>query len=247
MGSAVRVGGVLVLAVVFATGAGCLNPRAQTTQFPTIPKDTPAQIPVVKSHPGVTDNMPNGIAVSQPGVRHAEYETNETGGSVSASKPVSSQLPLPVQPPSDPHPAPPAGSIPLPYPRTSFADPNERQTPTNRGAILGLGPDEQPLDRALDIARRLDQCAVENRELLARITALEAKAREREQALDEGQRDVVKAKSDVERARTELATARVELEALRERAVRAEREEIETLQNVVRALQTLIESSDEVP
>jgi CHASE3 domain sensor protein len=128
-----------------------------------------------------------------------------------------------------------------------IADPHKLQTATNVGGIFGLRPGELPMDRALEMSRRLEQCVMDNQMLVARINTLMAEASAREHALNEGIRDVRRAAEEVEKTRLDLAQARKDMDALRERMKRAEAEEIETLKAVIEVIQKLIRNQNEAP
>jgi chromosome segregation ATPase len=124
------------------------------------------------------------------------------------------------------------------------ADLHMRTTPTMSGTALNLGPNEMPIDRAVELTRRLDAAAVENQVLASRIRTLEAKAEAREQAINESYRLVESSAMEVSRARSEVAVVKREIDALRERIRVMEQNEIETLKLVIAKLEQLLRQQE---
>lgn len=118
---------------------------------------------------------------------------------------------------------------------------NVRQMPTATGGRLELGPHETPMDRAVELARRIDEVNGENMKLLVRIRQLEAAAEARETALNETLRDVQNASDEVARTRTELQAVRKDLAALKARVLQVEKDETETLKAVIAAIEKLLQ------
>jgi hypothetical protein len=121
--------------------------------------------------------------------------------------------------------------------------PNTLQRPTAAGGVFDLGPYETPIDRAVELARKIDQVNRENLALLARIRQLEAVAEARETALSETLRDVQNASDEVTRTRNELQTLRKDLAALKTRVMQVEKDEAETLKAVITAIEKLLEQA----
>jgi chromosome segregation ATPase len=118
---------------------------------------------------------------------------------------------------------------------------NVRGGPTATGEIMGLAPHETPLDRAVELARKIDLVNRENLALLARIRQLEAAAEARETALNETLRDVQNASDEVARTRTELQNVRKELAAVKARILQVEKDETETLKAIIAAIEKLLQ------
>lgn len=121
------------------------------------------------------------------------------------------------------------------------ADPNVRQRPTATGGVFDLGPHETPMDRAVELARKIDQVNQENIALLGRIRQLEATAVARETALNETLRDVQIASDEVTRTRAELQAVRKDLAALKARVLQVEKDEAETLKAVIAAIEKMLQ------
>ena len=215
-----RIRGIAVAALASALafgGAGCLNPYVNP--FSPYPYHYP---PAPAYGPPTADKSRSPIPDNPTPVVPAQY-----------------QQPAPV-----PQPPPAAVQPPQPLPAVS-ADPHTLSRPTAGGDRLNLGPGELPMDRALDLTRRIDAYRDENLVLKDRVRALEAKAVEREQALNEAVRDVEAATLEVARTRTEFRVLRKEIETLRDRLKQVEKDEVETLKVVIAALERLLRQPDE--
>jgi hypothetical protein len=262
-------GGLFAILIAVAMSGGCLRPRfGQKVTSESIKTPVRSQTPFAADK-SFSKSIDTGSGSS---VVQVSLESPATPARVPATAPLpagdgtvtvptppvptpatTAALPAPaptvVQPTMSERTAP--ASTRLPYPasvdagRVLVADPHNRQTPTVRGGVLNLAPDEQPMDRALELSRRLELSQVENKVLVARINILEARATEREQALNEAVRDATTASNEVMRTRVEMVAVRLELEKLRERVNRVEREELETLKTVINAIERLIQKQDE--
>ncbi len=161
--------------------------------------------------------------------------------------------PLPGVPAAMPTPtgqggATPPGSPPLPLPplpQGTANNPHVRDSATARGGRLDLGPNDYPIDRVLEITKRLEECAAVNQLLLSKMTALEKEGKDREAAMNETLREVDTAAAEVIRARADLSVVKRELDALKERMKRVEKEEIETLRTVIAAIEKLVKQQEE--
>ena len=218
MRSHTRTPALLAVIAGVCASAGCLNPYLNP--FPAYPPypgyGYPPQ-PPDKSAPPPVDNRTAESLV------RAQYQP-----------PTSTPLPVPqAVPPTQPQAVPP--------PRMLGGSPHDRTTPTNTGEKFALGPNELPIDRALELQRRLDELADENKQLQARIVRLEANGLSREQALNEALREVEKATELVTKARADVQALRTELITLRERVKKTEDRELETLNKVIQALQQLLD------
>ncbi|AWM37378.1 hypothetical protein GobsT_46610 [Gemmata obscuriglobus] len=117
------------------------------------------------------------------------------------------------------------------------AGPNSRFDPTWRGGRLDLRPGEVPADRVFELTRQLELVLAQNRELSSRIVELERQGAAREQALMEALREVESAQAEVDKARGIISTQKSELALLQDKIRQMEREDIELLQLVIRALE----------
>ncbi|MDY3556842.1 hypothetical protein R5W24_006015 [Gemmata sp. JC717] len=115
--------------------------------------------------------------------------------------------------------------------------PNSRGNPTWRGRQLDIGPGEVPADRVFELTRQLELVLAQNRELSARIVELERLGAAREQALMEALREVESAQAEVDKARGIISSQKSELALLQDKIRQMEREDIELLQLVIRALE----------
>ena len=218
-----------VLAGVCAS-AGCLNPHLNpfppTANRPGL--DTPPVRTNDKSTPAGVDNPTEDSLVQ------AQYRPTipPPPATAPATLPVPGGLAVPV---------PPTQAQPLPLPRELGGDPHNRGTPTVTGEKLVLGPNELPIDRALELTQRIDALVAENKALQARIVALEANGLTREQAMNEAIREVERATEEVAKARAEVQVLRTELIALRDKLKDVEAAELETLNTVIEALKQLLE------
>lgn len=221
-----------VVAAALAS-AGCLNPNLNPFPpayppygypYPGYPPYPPAD----KSAPPNVDNRSG-----DPLVR-AQYQPPMTPpGSVPLPQPNSLPIPTPTgqQPPQQP-----PGGLPV--------NPNQLGGPTATGGRLDLKPNELPIDRAVELSKRIDELAAENQKLLTRIRTLEANGLSREQALNETLREVETAAAEVVKARTDLQAMRGELNAVRERLKQVEKDELETLRKVIGALERLLDDDN---
>lgn len=120
---------------------------------------------------------------------------------------------------------------------------NRLARPTAVGRDLELGPNETPIDRAVELARRIEQVNKENLALLARIRQLEAAAEARETAFSETLRDVQNAYDEVSRIKVEIQGYRKELAALKARVAEVEKDEVEKLKAILAAIDKLLQQS----
>lgn len=124
---------------------------------------------------------------------------------------------------------------------------NVRQMPSAAGGMFELAPYETPMDRAVELARKIDQVNAENVRLLGRIRVLEKAAEDRETALNETLRDVQNASDEVTRTRLELQNVRKELAAVKARVLQVEQDEAETLKAIIAAIEKLLQQPMPVP
>lgn len=123
-------------------------------------------------------------------------------------------------------------------------DPHTRATPTVTGRTLALNPAENGTDRAVELARKIEQLQAENKALQSRIATLEQAATAREEAVAESLREVEAATVEVIRARNELKASKKAVQALKDQIRTMEREEIETLKTIVAELEKLLDEKE---
>ncbi len=190
-----------------------------------------------------------------------EVAQNKTIEQVAATEVPTTATPMVPNIPSVPTPSiPQPNSMPLPLPGSSpaplggptsslppislpmfSANPHQRGTPTAMGAALNLGPNEQPLDRALDLVKRIEDLLAEKQQLVGRIKQLESQAETREQALAEAMREVETAAAEVLKTKLDMQALRKEVMLLQERVKAAEENELDTLRAVIMALEKLLQ------
>ncbi len=173
------------------------------------------------------------------------------------SPPVGQPLPPPrpalppLPPPGEPKSLPPLPPGVLPVsPLTGSptpSDPHLLTKPTASGRILGLGPNEVPTDRVLELARHLEVLLAQNRDLVARITELERLGAGREQALVEAIREVEAAENEVAKTRGIILTQKSEIVSLQDKIRQMEREDIDLLKLVIAAFEKLLPSPRREP
>ncbi len=122
-----------------------------------------------------------------------------------------------------------------------------RQTPTVAGEMLNLGPNENPTEKAVQLAQGLAGAEAENRLLFFRLKTLETELETRSRSLAESSEEVDQATSEVAKTRLELQTLRKDVSALRDRLRQIEKEDVETLRSIVAALEKLLETSARPP
>lgn len=218
--------------LVWLAAAGCVHTRGREPAPPAGSGFATAPVPPGKSQPNSFDH-PN---VESSSVRPA-----------SASVPPNAQ-PLPPprveQPPTVPpgpewwHPGMP--QLPGPF---EFNDPHTRNTPTATGAMLNLQPGEVPTDRVVSLAREVGLLTAQLDVQQACIKELEAAALTREQSLAIAQRELEALRgdaADVAKAKAETAAAYTELLAAKDKLRTLQMEDIETLKQIVRALERLL-------
>lgn len=114
-----------------------------------------------------------------------------------------------------------------------------RTTPTVRGGILDLGPNDSGVERALELAHQLSLLEGENKLLSMRIRQLEGDLEIREKLIDTAKTEVDSASKDVVRARDEIESLRKDLAAARERLRQAAQDDLETLQTILTVLRRI--------
>lgn len=228
----------LAAAVVAAalTSAGCLNPNLNPFPPAYPPYGYPAY-PGYPPYPPADKSGPPGVdnRYGEPLVR-AQYQNPPMTPPASVQLPPPNQMPIPTPPgPQQQQP---------PQQPTGLPNPHQLPGPTATGGRLDLKPNELPIDRAVELSKRIDEVALENAKLITRIRTLEAHSLSREQALNETLREVETATAEVVKARSDLQAMRGELNGLRERVKRAEENEQKTLQKMIDLLQKLLEPDE---
>jgi hypothetical protein len=255
MGRIVRAGAGFALAVALAIGGGgCVHPDWRTFGpfgYPVYVQAPPAasagqpppvtvQAPPVKSQSLSPDNR--GTALAQP----AGGDVTPVDNRQTAQPPgVPAVMPTQTGQGGGAPPAPGSSPLPLPQLPPANTNPHVRDSATARGGRLDLGPNDYPIDRVLDITKRLEECAAVNQLLLSKMAALEKEGRDRESAMSETLREVDTAAAEVIRARADLAVVKRELDALKERMKRMEKEEVETLKMVIAAVEKILKERDD--
>lgn len=238
-----------LLALAVAAAPGCVGVGG--TSFPV----TSRAAPPGKSPPPPPDNPAPATVV-------------KAGGVQAPAIPPVPPTPLPVPPPTAQPTAPPGGgpaapalpgaSGPSPPPVTPAVPgpwvggavgfgPTQRIAPTAVGSLLQLGPNDNALDRVVELAKQLEAAHHANAGLSGKLKELESLGVGREQALAEALREVESATGEVSRARADLVALRRELQALRQRLEQLEKEDVETLQLVIAALDRLLTNPRGLP
>jgi hypothetical protein len=251
-----------MLAAVTNSGCSTTNSFARTSSAPPIPPDNSAP-PILDNREGsssfkkpepqpvthalATEPVPEGVTVSRPKTRPAIQQAAATMFGAENQPAEREYTPPVLTIPQVTHvPTPPVAAhvvpqpVPTSVPTAMFNGSNVRATPTVSGGILGLGPNEQPLDRVLEMAKQIDAREIENKVLQARIKTLEANAASREDSLNESIREVETATTEVMKARNDLANLRKELASVKSKLSLAEKDEIETLKLIVEALEKVL-------
>ncbi len=232
-----------VAAVVAAAlaSSGCLNPHLNP--FPAYPP-----YPYPYPYPPPPGGPPADKSATPPTDIKAAGPVSPVQHQVGAEKPAATpSVPLPLPNPLPPAPATPPATPPAAMPPPGGAaapNPNQRQAPTLYGEKLPLGPNDLPLDRALEILKRLDDLIDENKRLQARLRTLEANGLSREQAINEMVREVEKAIEEVVKARGDISGLRAEVATLKERVKQVEKDERETLEKVIAVLKRILEAEE---
>lgn len=168
------------------------------------------------------------------------------GGTLPTPRPLPTDPLAPQGPPGTPGtggtpPTPGAPGTPTALPPGAKPnDPNVLRAPSALGARLGLGPNEVPTDRVVDLTQQLAVALAQNRDLQARIRELEAQGLAREQALAEAVREVETASAEVAKTRAAFLAMRAEIAALQKTVALMEKDEIETLKLVIESLKKLL-------
>jgi cell division protein FtsB len=191
--------------------------------------------PAGKSDPKAFDNpTDSGSTVARPQAPPGELTAFASGGRKASPPPTAGGTFPPDPPPAVPA-APPSSWSAV------FPDEHKRDTPTVKGERLSLNPTETGLDKAVELAKKIEQLQAENKALVARIALLEQAAAGREEAIAESVREVEAATVEVIRTRNELKEARAAVARLKQQMRQMEQDEIETLKAMIAALEKLLE------
>ncbi|HEX4610281.1 MAG TPA: hypothetical protein VH092_18975 [Urbifossiella sp.] len=227
-------------AVAVAAAAGCTSTTGGRGLF----NSSPAPVTTGgKFGPATTDFSPKSNASAPAGP--LAPPGGPPGGVVQAGgqttpPPVSSLPPPGPTPPPAALPGGPVTIAPAPGAAIDPYGPHVRTDPSISGRILGLGPGEIPMDRVLELSKRVDAVVAQNTFLTTQIQGLEAYAKLREQALAESIRGEETATADAARARGELTVARADATAARTRLDQVEQEDIDTLRSLITVLERLV-------
>jgi hypothetical protein len=198
------------------------NDYRGTEQLDTIPGGTV----VGAGGTGAPQGLPAIPQMPAPGAPLAQPRPVPPGWPPGVPVPPNGQPPLMMPPVGVP------GSAPF-----ASGDPHLRGTPTVAGGRWGLGPNEMPADRLLELTRNLDAALAQNRELLARIKELEALGVGREQALAEAVREIEALTAEAAKTRAAL---QAQVLALQGKIKTLEDEDIIFLRAVIDALGKLL-------
>ena len=217
---------LLPVIVVVLLSTGCaLNGRQLDPQFrlfaPTGKTDSPT--------------FDNARDSSGPVARPQAPPADATAFATGFRKAGLPTVPLPTDPPPVVQSSPPSSWAAV------FPDEHKRDTPTVKGERLSLNPMETGIDRAVELAKKIEQLQAENKALLARIALLEQNATAREEAIAESVREVEAATVEVIRARNELKAYRAAVLTLKSQLRQMEQDEVETLKAIVAALEKVLD------
>lgn len=129
--------------------------------------------------------------------------------------------------------APPAAAAPLP--------PVTATRPTVVGSPLNLAPGEAPVERSLDLARRLVTVEEEKLALAAQAQQQAALLESKDRALLHAEQEVRAASAEVAKARADLQRWKQDMGTLRDRLRDAEQENVATLRSLIAWLEHALE------
>lgn len=122
----------------------------------------------------------------------------------------------------------------------ALEDPLTRHTPTAMGSVMQLPPGESPVERALELTKRLDQLSAEKKALALRISALEEAMQASGKQMTAVTRQVEEAGAEVTRARKDLHTWAEDLREQHARLRQQEKENHELLKMVIATLEKML-------
>lgn len=136
----------------------------------------------------------------------------------------------------------PGGNVLRRAPNDGLFDPNCRTSPTAAGCLLNLGPNDSPVERAVELAKMLEVVDAENRNLQSRVKLLETTLESREKMLREDETEITKASQDLVSAKAELQKLREEFSKVKQKLKQVEKEDLETLKTIIFALEKLLDA-----
>jgi len=237
------------LLAAFAAGCGSSRPFQSGVIARAADKNPPGPIDNRYAAPSSASSWPAQRPPANPAATwpqpQAEYTranyADELGPGQPTGQPTGEPAPRPTAPPTTAtQPAHYAGRYDRGVPPPGAGN---RQAPTAVGGGFELGPHETPMDRAVELGRKIELVSKENLALLARIRQLEAAAEARETALNESLRDAQIATDEATRLRNDLQAVRKDLAALKVRVTQMEKDETETLKAVIAAIEKLLQQS----
>jgi polyhydroxyalkanoate synthesis regulator phasin len=130
------------------------------------------------------------------------------------------------------------GRQPLPaLPGGGKAQPGVRNNPTALGEHLQLGPQELATERAVILSQLLGQSQSEAKSLREKITTLEQQIDTLHRTRPDLTPELEQATDELRRSRVQMESLHAEVAALRERLRRLDRQELDTLQEVITLLE----------
>ena len=119
-------------------------------------------------------------------------------------------------------------------------DPHVRPTPTAMGSVMQLPPGESPVERALELTKRVDMLTAEKKSLHLRICALEEAMQAASKQMTTVTRQVEDAGTEVTRARKDLQTWAEDMREQQGRLRQQEKENQELLKMVIATLEKML-------
>jgi DNA repair exonuclease SbcCD ATPase subunit len=139
----------------------------------------------------------------------------------------------------------PAPASPAPAVQPPALPPNTTQPPAVAGSRLPSIESETATQKAIELARRLNEAVAEKKRLATRVDELEASDKTKDQALEQARVEIQSARSELARARQELAQWKLEIAALRDQLRGADEENLQTLQTAVSLLQQVLTQTED--
>jgi hypothetical protein len=145
-----------------------------------------------------------------------------------------------------PNQLPPPRSLPGPI-ISEGGVPGSAKTPTAMGGLLNLGPNESPIERAIELAQRLGTVEAEKAALVARTQQLEGAIETRDRMLAESAREADQAIADIAMMRENLRALRQELSTQLNQSRQSEQADAQALQSIRASLLRILEPSAPKP
>lgn len=114
--------------------------------------------------------------------------------------------------------------------------------PSATGEMLRLAPEESAVHRAVVLAQKLDQAEAQCQVFRDSLQAAERQIKVLEQDRADDLAAALKSSAELNRTRARLEATHAEMAALRDRLRRLERQDTETLQEIVAALERVLKS-----